>query len=203
MTKRSFILFGLFLIALAALWVSVETYLLLCFRKEDPLGPLSSLFYFWVIPILFWFVVWRYLRFSGRSKKLSAASVLGCALLFYFGNAISWPLIELLEPYSPHNTMLDEIGAWADAGSKGVLEFKSLTILKVSAFNGLSTLIGTWPLIFVLILVGFDRRPPSDMNPQEGTSSNKSRKRKTAFNVIKKQFSQISFPNFKHSVRQT
>lgn len=200
MTKRTFVFVGLFLISLSAFWISLETHILLCTHKVGVLGSHSSLLVTIGVPVLFGVILWKHLRFTGRSRPFSGTFIMVYVVSFFLGAMLSPLLIQFLDVLNPNDIMMEEIRAWVDAGKVGEFQLTDETILKVSAFNGFATVTASWVLLLILILVAFDPRFPRGNISLRGSLRGVNGKPNSIVSEIKRN---ISFRYFGLSERQS
>ncbi len=200
MTKRKFLFAGLFLVALSAFWISLETYFLLStknveFSNSGRIFLLNLRIFLLTLgtPILFCVVLWQRLRFTGRSRPISAIFIAMFFVLWYYGMFFGSSFLPVLNVFNPVDTLMEELRAWSAAGYEGVSQYKLRTILKMSAFNGMtSTITGNWTLLLALILGAFDPWCPRRVKVAENQSGNAALKRKSTYSAINRMIPQIS-----------
>ena len=161
MTRKTFILAGLFAIALGSLSAALQSYLLLSQTIPTDSGPYYLLFSALVTPVGFGLLLWKRLRTVGRSKRFTAFSFFGLLVTFYF--ALIFPVIAWigLDTSSISGAIIsNEIGAWASSGREGVIIFTLKAKLQVAILLAIDYLVGYWPLFVALYLAALDPRFP-------------------------------------------
>lgn len=165
MTRKTFILAGLFAIALGSLSAALQSYLLLSQTIPTDSGPYYLLFSALVTPVGFGLLLWKRLRTVGRSKRFTAFSFFGLLVTFYF--ALIFPVIAWigLDTSSISGAIIsNEIGAWASSGREGVIIFTLKAKLQVAILLAIDYLVGYWPLFVAMYLAASDPRFPKENN---------------------------------------
>ncbi|MGB0908281.1 MAG: hypothetical protein ACPGVT_12370 [Maricaulaceae bacterium] len=162
MTKRKFLLIGLCLIALNAVWVFLETYILMApgvqngtqNGSQNELQIVSAvLIRTLAIPVLLSIFLWKRLRFTGRSQTLAAAYLAIFFAVCILGLMVNASLFSIFYHLSPYNVLSQEIGTWAASGAEEAFRYSWQATLKMSAFNGFTAIVMSWPLCLALALV--------------------------------------------------
>lgn len=165
MTKRTFILTGLFLIFSSSLLMALETYLVLSGVMIQDAGLYIALFRFPVIPLIFCFLLWRRLRHVGRSRLITVFSMAGFVVLFFTGFIGLTPFFTIIAELNPSNIVNEELAAWVKAGKKGTFQISTQSKLILMGFNASTLILVSWPLFVALFFGALDPRSPGGANP--------------------------------------
>jgi len=161
MTRKTFVLAGLFLIALGPLSAALQGYLLLSKILPTDSGPYFLLSSFLVTPIGFGLLLWKWLRTVGRSIRFTALSFFGLLVTFYF--SYIFPVTALIG-LDAGAILYNEIGAWARSGREGVIIVTMKVKLQVAMITAIDHMLGNWTLFLALYLAASDPRFPKGNN---------------------------------------
>lgn len=165
MTKKSFILAGLFLVFLSSLLMVLETYLVFSDLIIVGTGLYTGLFRFFVIPLIFCFLLWKRLRHVGRPRSMTAFCLAGFVVVFFAETINQVLLSAIIAELNPSDVFNSEIVAWVKSGKEGVFQFSMQAKFKMAAFNASSVIIASWPLFVVLFFGALDPRSPGGAKP--------------------------------------
>ena len=162
MSRKTFILIGLFLIALGPLSVALQSYLLLSKIIPTGSGPYYLLFGFLVTPIGFGLLLWKWQRTVGRSRRFTVLSIFGLLVTYYLSFVIlpvhTWIGLDI------SSVLLNEVGDWAKSGRDEVIIFTMKAKLQVALMLIIGNTIGMWSLFLALYLGASDPRFPKGNN---------------------------------------
>ena len=162
MSRKIFILIGLFLIALGPLSVALQSYLFLSKIIPTDSIPYFSLFSFLMTPIGFGLLLWKWQRTVGRSRRYTVLSIFGL-LVTYYSSFILVPVHGWIG-LDTFSVLFDEIGAWAQSGRDEVIIFTMKAKLQVALTLTIEQTIAMWPLFLALCLGASDPRFPKGNN---------------------------------------
>lgn len=166
MTRKTFILTGLFLIALVPLYMG-----LLCFLTLSQIIQMDSitnthlpLFLIAAVPLGFGVLLWLRLRYIGKTRTFTGLCIFGffVTLLLSYKLNLSGDLIPFFDIKNPNERILAEITAWQNAGSEGELSISLRPRIEMAMLSGGNYLLLNWFLFVVLYFGALGPRPPRD-----------------------------------------
>ena len=166
MTRKTFILTGLFLIALVPLYMG-----LLCFLTMSQIIQMDSitnthlpLFLIAAVPLGFGVLLWLRLRYIGKTRTFTGLCIFGffVTLLLSYKLNLSGDLIPFFDIKNPNERILAEITAWLNAGSEGELSVSLRPRIEMAMLSGGNYLLLNWFLFVVLYFGALGPRPPRD-----------------------------------------
>ena len=166
MTRKTFILTGLFLIALVPLYMG-----LLCFLTLSQIIQMDSitnthlpLFLIAAVPLGFGVLLWLRLRYIGKTRTFTGLCIFGffVTLLLSYKLNLSGDLIPFFDIKNPNERILAEITAWQNAGSEGELSISLRPRIEMAMLSGGNYLFLNWFLFVVLYFGALGPRPPRD-----------------------------------------
>ena len=166
MTRKTFILTGLFLIALVPLYMG-----LLCFLTLSQIIQMDSitnthlpLFLIAAVPLGFGVLLWLRLRYIGKTRTFTGLCIFGffVTLLLSYKLNLSGDLIPFFDIKNPNERILAEITAWLNAGSEGELSVSLRPRIEMAMLSGGNYLLLNWFLFVVLYFGALGPRPPRD-----------------------------------------
>lgn len=166
MTRKTFILTGLFLIALVPLYMG-----LLCFLTLSQIIQMDSitnthlpLFLIAAVPLGFGVLLWLRLRYIGKTRTFTGLCIFGffVTLLLSYKLNLSGDLIPFFDIKNPNERILAEITAWQNAGSEGELSISLRPRIEMAMLSGGTYLFLNWFLFVVLYFGALGPRPPRD-----------------------------------------
>ncbi len=172
MTRKTFILTGLFLIALVPLYMG-----LLCFLTLSQIIQMDSitnthlpLFLIAAVPLGFGVLLWLRLRYIGKTRTFTGLCIFGFFVtlllsykLYLSGGLIQFgDLIQFFDINNPGHQILAEIAAWQNAGSEGELSISLRPRIEMAMLSGGRYLFLNWFLFVVLYFGALGPRPPRD-----------------------------------------
>lgn len=166
MTRKTFILTGLFLIALVPLYMG-----LLCFLTLSQIIQMDSitnthlpLFLIAAVPLGFGVLLWLRLRYIGKTRTFTGLCIFGffVTLLLSYKLNLSGDLIPFFDIKNPNERILAEITAWLNAGSEGELSISLRPRIEMAMLSGGNYLLLNWFLFVVLYFGALGPRPPRD-----------------------------------------
>ena len=166
MTRKTFILTGLFLIALVPLYMG-----LLCFLTLSQIIQMDSitnthlpLFLIAAVPLGFGVLLWLRLRYIGKTRTFTGLCIFGffVTLLLSYKLNLSGDLIPFFDIKNPNERILAEITAWLNTGSEGELSISLRPRIEMAMLSGGNYLLLNWFLFVVLYFGALGPRPPRD-----------------------------------------
>ncbi len=159
-TKKTFVIGGLFLIALGLLFTALNTYLLLSKITSNDASVYPLLFRSVVLPVAFGVLLWKRLRFIGRGPLLTAFCIAGCLATNHMVMIFQPPLSEILPSLNPVDSLTAEVAIWSKSGVQNEFHFTTLIKLKMVIFTVTNQILGSWTLFAALFFGTLDPRSP-------------------------------------------
>jgi len=164
MTRRTFILAGLFLIALGPISIALETFFLLSEIISKEIYVYFDLLRYVAIPLIFGILIWKRLKHIGKSRKFIAYCFAGVFATFF----ISMTLVPLLAIYlgsNPVGALMNEIATWSKSGGKDGFKFSTNVKIKMAIYHAITLALANWPLFAALYFGAGGPRSPKGHNP--------------------------------------
>ncbi len=157
MTRKTFVLTGLFVILSGSLFVTLQSHLII--SRIIPLDWVAhgTVFRCIIVPVGFSLLLWKWLRTVGRSKRFAAFSFFG-TLVTYYMVLISQGLVWL--GFDTSHILNNEIAVWSKAGGEGEIMFTMKGRLKVAILTAINETLGNWILFAALYVGASDPRSP-------------------------------------------
>lgn len=154
MTRKIFILAGLFLITLGAFSIALQTFLVLSEIILAETDVYFSLFRLVVIPLAFGLLAWKRIIHIGKSRRFTACCIAGI-IAAYFLSMILLPLMAIyLDTIYFDNSalgdLMNEIAIWSKSGGEGDFTFSTYGKLKIAAQHAFILALASWPLFAAL-----------------------------------------------------
>ena len=168
MTRKTFILTGLFLIALVPLYMGLLDFLFLSqiIQMDSITNTHLPLFLIAAVPLGFGVLLWLRLRYIGKTRTFTGLCIFGffVTLLLSYKLNLSGDLglIQFFDINHPNERILAEITAWQNAGSEGELSISLRPRIEMAMLSGGTYLFLNWFLFVVLYFGALGPRPPRD-----------------------------------------
>lgn len=168
MTRKTFILTGLFLIALVPLYMGLRCFLFLSqiIQMDSITNTHLPLFLIAAVPLGFGVLLWLRLRYIGKTRTFTGLCIFGffVTLLLSYKLNLSGDLglIQFFDINHPNERILAEITAWQNAGSEGELSISLRPRIEMAMLSGGTYLFLNWFLFVVLYFGALGPRPPRD-----------------------------------------
>lgn len=168
MTRKTFILTGLFLIALVPLYMGLLSFLTLSqiIQMDSITNTHLPLFLIAAVPLGFGVLLWLRLRYIGKTRTFTGLCIFGffVTLLLSYKLNLSGGLglIQFFDIKNPSERILAEIVAWQNAGSEGELSISLRPRIEMAMLSGGRYLFVNWFLFVVLYFGALGPRPPRD-----------------------------------------
>ena len=166
MTRKTFILTGLFLIALVPLYMGLLDFLFLSqiIQMDSITNTHLPLFLIAAVPLGFGVLLWLRLRYIGKTRTFTGLCIFGffVTLLLSYKLNLSGDLIPFFDIKNPNERILAEITAWQNAGSEGELSISLRPRIEMAMLSGGNYLLLNWFLFVVLYFGALGPRPPRD-----------------------------------------
>ena len=166
MTRKTFILTGLFLIALVPLYMGLRCFLFLSqiIQMDSITNTHLPLFLIAAVPLGFGVLLWLRLRYIGKTRTFTGLCIFGffVTLLLSYKLNLSGDLIPFFDIKNPNERILAEITAWLNAGSEGELSISLRPRIEMAMLSGGNYLLLNWFLFVVLYFGALGPRPPRD-----------------------------------------
>ena len=166
MTRKTFILTGLFLIALVPLYMGLRCFLFLSqiIQMDSIANTHLPLFLIAAVPLGFGVLLWLRLRYIGKTRTFTGLCIFGffVTLLLSYKLNLSGDLIPFFDIKNPNERILAEITAWQNAGSEGELSISLRPRIEMAMLSGGNYLLLNWFLFVVLYFGALGPRPPRD-----------------------------------------
>lgn len=166
MTRKTFILTGLFLIALVPLYMGLLSFLTLSqiIQMDSITNTHLPLFLIAAVPLGFGVLLWLRLRYIGKTRTFTGLCIFGffVTLLLSYKLNLSGDLIPFFDIKNPNERILAEITAWLNAGSEGELSISLRPRIEMAMLSGGNYLLLNWFLFVVLYFGALGPRPPRD-----------------------------------------
>jgi len=184
MTRKTFILAGLVLIALGPLSVALETFLMLSESISKETFVYFDLFRLVAIPLVFGFLIWKHLNHVGKSRRFRAYFMAGCFATFFMSMTLL-PLIAMYLGSNPVGALMSEIATWSKSGGEGDFTFSTNVKLKMAIYHAITLAVANWPLFAALYFGAGGPRFPRGNNPLTRLSKHEVEKDNAALNLRK------------------
>jgi len=129
--RKTFILAGLFLIALGSFSIALQTYLMLSEIIIKETFVYFDLFRWVGIPSAFGVLVWKRLTHIGKSRRYTACCIAGI-MTTYFMSMILLPLMAMFLGSNVVGALTNEIATWSKSGGEGDFTFSTNVKLKMA-----------------------------------------------------------------------
>lgn len=165
MSRKKFILSGLFLILLAPLCTALLCFLML--SKIIP-GEMAAYLQFFIqvaILLIFGLLIWKRLNSLGNSHPYKAWLIVGLLIIVLIMSYIIVPSLLFTHVGSDSiNTLNNEIANWSNSGGRGEFKFSNYGKMKMAFFSAVFLVVKNWPLIAALYLGAKGPRSPRGQN---------------------------------------
>lgn len=177
MTRKKFILAGVFLIALGALSIALQSYLMVSEIISKEMAIYGPMFYLIAIPLAFGLLLWRRLKYTYRSRRLSTFCCAGFFVAFFISLLFPIQYVLMMSGFDPSGPIVNEIVAWSKSGGEG--DFHSTTKAKVEMAFMIAFVhtLGNWPVFVALYFGSKDSSSPRGNNLLDRLSKRISEKR--------------------------
>ena len=165
MTRKTFILTGLFLIALAPLCTASHAFLMLSKITPAEMTAYLQLFLQVAILLAFCLLVWKRLNFISKSHQFKVWFFAGFLATFFISLTILPPFLFTSIGINPVDALNDEIANWVNSGGKGDFSFSTYGKIKVAIFSAILSVVINWPFFAALYFCARDPRSPKGDNP--------------------------------------
>lgn len=182
MTRKTFILAGLFLIILGPISIALQSFLLLSEMLPKETYVYFDLFRFVVIPLVFGLLMWKRLINIGKSRKFTACSLVGLLAVFIM-SMILLPLMLTYFGSNPSGALMNEIATWSKSGGKGDFNFSTNAKIKMATYHAITLALANWPLFAALYFGAGGPRSPRGNNPLSPLSKNTVEKGNSALSL--------------------
>lgn len=149
MTRKTFILAGLFLVALGAFSIALQTFLMLSEIITKETFVYFDLFRWVGVPLAFGLLVWKRLTHIGKSRRFTACCIAGI-IITYFMSMILLPLMAMFLGSNVVGALTNEIATWSKSGGEGDFAFSTNAKLKMATFHAVTLVLASWPLFIAL-----------------------------------------------------
>lgn len=168
MTRKTFILAGLFLITLGPISIALQTFFLLSEITSTETIVYFDLFRYVAIPLVFGLLIWRRFKHIGKSRRFTACCIVGFLATF----VISMILLPLMLIYLDSNhlgALMDEIRTWSKSGGTGDFKFSTNVQIKLAIYHAFALALANWPLFAALYFGAGGLRSPRGNNLSKQT----------------------------------
>ena len=162
MTRKIFILAGLFLIVLGPFSIALQTFLMLSEIIIAETFVYFDLFRLVAVPLAFALLVWKRIIHIGKSRRFTACCTAGI-MATYFMSMILLPLIAIYLDNGAVGALMNEIVIWSKSGGEGDFTFSTHVKLKMAAHHAFILALASWPLFAALY---FDFRAGGPWSPR-------------------------------------
>ena len=173
MNRKAFILSGVFLIALAALFTALLCFLMLSKLIPGNIAAYLQLFFQVAVLLAFGLLIWKRLNFIRKSHQFRACFLAGLlATIIISLNVLPLFIIDYVG-INPMDFLSDEIAHWANSGSEGKFSFSTYVKIKASALTALFSVVMNWPLFAAIYFCAKGPKSPSGDKPAPILSYNR------------------------------
>ena len=149
MTGKTFILIGLFLIALGPISIALQTFFVLSEALSTETSIYFDLFRCVAIPLVFGLLIWKRLKHIGKSRRFMAYCLAGIFAIFFMSMTLL-PLMAMNLGSYPFDALTNEIATWSKSGGKGDFKFSVNAKIKMATYHAFTLALANWPLFAAL-----------------------------------------------------
>lgn len=164
MTRKTFILAGLFLIALGPISFALQTFFLLSEMLPKETYVYFDLFRYVVIPLVFGLLLWKRLKHIGKSRRFMVFCFAGTFATFVM-SMVLLPLMLINLGSNPVGALMNEIATWSKSDGKGDFNFSTNVKIKMAIYHAFTLALVNWPLFAALYFGAGGPRAPRGNNP--------------------------------------
>jgi len=177
MTRNRFILTGVFLIALGALSIALQSYLMVSEIISKDMAIYSKLFHLIAIPFAFGLLLWRRLKYTDRSRRFTTYCFAGFVAAVFISLLFPIQYVLMMSGFDPSGPIMNEITAWSKSGVGG--DFNPTTKAKVQMAFIIAFVhtLGSWPFYIALYFGSKNSSPPRGNKLLDRLSKRASEKR--------------------------